>query len=533
MTDLGWTDNCAGSGTVKGSDGELVGGACGGTITRTWTYTDACGNTGSATQTITVNDTMDPVFDAAPDDVTVECIEDVPAMTDLGWTDNCAGSGTVSGSDGELVGGACGGTITRTWTYTDACGNTGSATQTITVKDTVAPVITCATGEDFGLVTETPTFVDKADYVDSCDGEGETTDYADVLTSTPGEPSTSTDSGSSPSKISFECHTQDGIVQVTFTQDGWDNGKAEYDSNVSGWSLSYTTYGPDRWRIRYNGTEFAKDNSNSNFPSCDSDDWSSIHPSCNVFVFECIGAENPASVITIECVDRGNVVTAQFVQTGYDEDGHAEYDNSNGWRLYRSSGRWKIRFDGDTYAEDRSDNTYPSCDISDWNIDDDEECEITSISCDGGAEQPTTDYTLVRTFTATDSCGNEASCDVTYTWTMVDNPTPPTTASESQAVPGEGEDMGVELDFTAFPVPFDSVVSVKFNFEFDTDVTIEVHDTKGLLIMSETLKGVRKDSDTTRKLDLSKGADQLFYITVTTNQGSVTKKVVSSMIKRR
>ncbi|MEZ4797819.1 MAG: T9SS type A sorting domain-containing protein [Flavobacteriaceae bacterium] len=104
--------------------------------------------------------------------------------------------------------------------------------------------------------------------------------------------------------------------------------------------------------------------------------------------------------------------------------------------------------------------------------------------------------------------------------------------NQAQANDTTGDSM-VELDFTAFPVPFDREVSVKFNFEFDTDVTIEVHDTKGLLIMSETLKGVRKGSDTMRKLDLSKGADQLFYITVTTNQGSVTKKVVSSNIRRR
>ena len=50
----------------------------------------------------------------------------------LGWTDNCDGSGNVTGTDSALSGGACGGTITRTWSYTDACGNPASATQTIT-----------------------------------------------------------------------------------------------------------------------------------------------------------------------------------------------------------------------------------------------------------------------------------------------------------------------------------------------------------------------------------------------------------------
>jgi len=139
MTNLGWTDNCDGAGNVAGTDGPLVGGTCGGTITRTWTYTDACGNVGTTTQTITVNDTQAPVLAAPPVNVTVQCIGDVPPMTNLNWTDNCDGTGSVTGVDGGLVGGACGGTITRTWTFTDGCGNTATQTQIITVDDTTPP----------------------------------------------------------------------------------------------------------------------------------------------------------------------------------------------------------------------------------------------------------------------------------------------------------------------------------------------------------------------------------------------------------
>jgi len=95
------------------------------------------------------------------------------------------------------------------------------------------------------------------------------------------------------------------------------------------------------------------------------------------------------------------------------------------------------------------------------------------------------------------------------------------------------QDFGVELDFAAYPVPFDRDVNVKFNFEFDTDVTIDVHDTKGLLVKSLSLTNVRAGSDVKKSFDLSRAGDQLFYITVTTNQGSVTKKVVSSNMKRR
>lgn len=112
---------------------------CPETITRTYNVTDECGNFISLQQLITVEDVTNPVMNTAPANVTVECIGDVPAMTTLGWIDNVDGSGSVSGSDGALIGGSCGGTITRTWMYTDGCGNFGTANHTITVNDTQDP----------------------------------------------------------------------------------------------------------------------------------------------------------------------------------------------------------------------------------------------------------------------------------------------------------------------------------------------------------------------------------------------------------
>ena len=137
MTDLGWTDNCDGTGTVAGTD-VSDGLSCPETITRTWTYTDICGNTATETQIITVHDTQVPVFAAPPTTLTVECVSDIPAMASLGWTDNCDGSGVVVGTD-VSDGLSCPETITRTWTHTDACGNTATETQIIIVEDTTPP----------------------------------------------------------------------------------------------------------------------------------------------------------------------------------------------------------------------------------------------------------------------------------------------------------------------------------------------------------------------------------------------------------
>lgn len=137
MIPLNWTDNCDGAGVLNGtevSDGQ----SCPETITRTWTYTDGCGNTATETQVIVVHDQDAPVIDPAPASVNVQCYADVPAMVPLNWTDNCDGAGVLNGvelSDGM----SCPETITRTWTYTDGCGNTATETQVIVVHDITPP----------------------------------------------------------------------------------------------------------------------------------------------------------------------------------------------------------------------------------------------------------------------------------------------------------------------------------------------------------------------------------------------------------
>src|SRR5512133_1850700 len=176
---LGWTDNCDGNGQVLGTD-QSDGNTCPETITRTWTYTDACGNTSSVFQLITVDDNIPPVFDPPPAPIAYECIFDVPAPGMLGWTDNCDGSGQVVGTD-QSDGNTCPETITRTWTYTDACGNTSSVNQIITVGDDVPPVFdTPPAPLDFDCFAEVPA-PGMLGWTDNCDGAGQVvgTDQSD------------------------------------------------------------------------------------------------------------------------------------------------------------------------------------------------------------------------------------------------------------------------------------------------------------------------------------------------------------------
>jgi hypothetical protein len=133
------TDNCS-IASITFSD--VTTEHCGSTYTivRTWTATDGSGNTASGTQTIDVVDNTPPTLVGVPADETVEC-DSVPAPASVIATDACDEPVLVFNEvkkDGACVGSY---TLTRTWTATDACGNTSSATQIVTVEDTTAPVI--------------------------------------------------------------------------------------------------------------------------------------------------------------------------------------------------------------------------------------------------------------------------------------------------------------------------------------------------------------------------------------------------------
>jgi hypothetical protein len=130
------TDNCDEDPTVVLT--ETLGTGCPYTITRTWTATDACGNTSEEVQVLTVIDEEAPVLVGVPADITEEC-GDAGTPAEVTATDNCDTDIAVMYSQ-EVIGTVCPLTIVRTWTATDNCGNTTSASQTIVIDDETAPV---------------------------------------------------------------------------------------------------------------------------------------------------------------------------------------------------------------------------------------------------------------------------------------------------------------------------------------------------------------------------------------------------------
>ena len=113
------------------------------TITRTWSASDDCGNSMSATQIISIIDTVPPVFFDVPNDTTISCIDGVPVAPILTASDNC---GIIPVDYSEVISDIlCENklTITRIWSASDECGNSFTATQIITVNDTIPPVLSC------------------------------------------------------------------------------------------------------------------------------------------------------------------------------------------------------------------------------------------------------------------------------------------------------------------------------------------------------------------------------------------------------
>ena len=132
-----------------------------GVTTITYTVTDAAGNTATDTQTVTVRDLTAPIIEAPPD-ASYTCMSEVPAASPSQAThgevldengnplppgppvDNCGTpTVTVSETTTGLGNVASPRIITRTFTATDAAGNSASDVQVITVTDPTPPTISC------------------------------------------------------------------------------------------------------------------------------------------------------------------------------------------------------------------------------------------------------------------------------------------------------------------------------------------------------------------------------------------------------
>ena len=137
-------DNCspAPMDTVIADVEDLSGCSMTGTITRTFTVSDSCGNIATAEQTITISMDMTAPVISCPADTAITCGENTESgvLGSATATDNCSAVIDISFSDERSTTScAVAGIITRTWVATDDCGNSSSCAQVITIIDTIAP----------------------------------------------------------------------------------------------------------------------------------------------------------------------------------------------------------------------------------------------------------------------------------------------------------------------------------------------------------------------------------------------------------
>lgn len=135
----GEADNCIGTVTVTWlSDTGNPG--CIGTVVRTYQLSDACGNDSLITQSILINDNVTPTADTLPSQ-NLSCASEIPApnVADVtGEADNCGGPVTVQFVS-DLGNPGCNGTVVRTYSLTDTCGNSALITQDFNINDTIPP----------------------------------------------------------------------------------------------------------------------------------------------------------------------------------------------------------------------------------------------------------------------------------------------------------------------------------------------------------------------------------------------------------
>jgi hypothetical protein len=133
----GWVYDCGSDVTVTYSGVPATLAVCG-TVTVTFTATDACHMSTTATATLTIVDQTPPTITNVPANTTISCPQ-VPVFGTPSANDNC-GSATLTHTD-AVTGGPCplGSMITRTWVATDLCGNTSTSTSRITIVPTSPP----------------------------------------------------------------------------------------------------------------------------------------------------------------------------------------------------------------------------------------------------------------------------------------------------------------------------------------------------------------------------------------------------------
>ncbi|HEY0544736.1 MAG TPA: immunoglobulin-like domain-containing protein [Pyrinomonadaceae bacterium] len=185
FTDPGATAHDACAGDFAATASSNVNANVPGSYTITYTASDPSGNAATpVTRTVVVVDTLAPVITVnGANPMTVECHT---TFTDPGATASDACAGTVPVTASGTVDANTPGTYTITYTASDGNGHTTTATRTVNVVDTLAPVITINGANPMTVECHTGFTDPGATAVDSCAGNRPVTVTGSVNANVPG-----------------------------------------------------------------------------------------------------------------------------------------------------------------------------------------------------------------------------------------------------------------------------------------------------------------------------------------------------------
>jgi hypothetical protein len=128
-------DGC-GNATLTSSDGTIVITSCSASLTRTFTARDACGNTATASTTVTWTSAPNPPAIIITGAVTTlgcnPSASDISAALGSATATAACGTPAVTVNDGQVQSNGCSRSQTRTFSASDGCGNSATASTTVT-----------------------------------------------------------------------------------------------------------------------------------------------------------------------------------------------------------------------------------------------------------------------------------------------------------------------------------------------------------------------------------------------------------------
>jgi hypothetical protein len=129
---------------VTFTDGAVTSSGCSFSQVRTFIASDGCGNSATAIRTVNwTSDLVPPSITATGTTNTLGCVADISAALGSAIATAACGSPAVSVSDGAVQSNSCSRSQTRTFSASDGCGNSATASSTVTwTSDQTPPTFT-------------------------------------------------------------------------------------------------------------------------------------------------------------------------------------------------------------------------------------------------------------------------------------------------------------------------------------------------------------------------------------------------------